>query len=104
MNRFWISLKVSNEEIFMKEFVRSIFSSIWIALIKELHGVPENIEKIILKKESDKVSAFVNNSEVVLGDYVLLIINNHLDALLNSLNDIPKTRDPIIMEIEKLKD
>ncbi len=100
MEQFWISLKVANEEIYMKDFVRSIFSSIWVALIKSLHGVPEKIIKIRIKKENDKIEAIVNDTGVVLGDYVIKIISNQIDAFLNSLNDIPKDRSKICIEID----
>ncbi len=104
MEQYWISLKVLNEEIFMKDFVQAIFSSIWIALIKTLHGVPEQINKIIItRQEHNKIQTNVNGANLILGDYVLKIINNQLEAFLNSLNDIPKDRSSIVIQIEKIK-
>ena len=95
-------LEGSNEEIYLKEFVQKTFSAIWLAMVSNLHDVPENITTMIVKKDGEKVEIKTNDVNLKLGDYVLKIINNQIDALLNSLNDIPKERNPIEITIGKI--
>lgn len=99
---YYLTLKVSNEEIYLKEFVQKTFSAIWLAMVSNLHDVPENITMMIVKKDGEKIEIKTNDVNLKLGDYVLKIINNQIDALLNSLNDIPKGRNPIEIVIGKI--
>ena len=67
----YLTLKVSNEEIYLKEFVQKTFSAIWLAMVSNLHDIPENITTMIVKKDGEKVEIKTTRPILVYQSYLL---------------------------------